>query len=157
MNKPVVLPETKAPAETTAPEPAIAADLQRYFADHSDTYAGAFLFGSLATKTQTANSDLDIAVVPTGVFSADDKFRLISDLAKLSGRPVDVVNLMTANGPILKQALTTGLCVHRSNPDAIASAGSRMLAYETDVAPLVMAAEKQQVEQWLQSQQGNKP
>jgi len=137
MNKPIA-----------QPEPAIAADLRHYFAAHSDTYAGAFLFGSMATDTQSVNSDLDIAIVPTRLISATDKIRLISDLTRLSGRPIDVVNLTTANGPILKQALT-GLCVHSTNPEAIAAVGSRMLAYETDVAPLVMAAEKQQVDQWL--------
>ena len=133
-----------------APE-AIITQLQQYFAAHCDEYAAAFLFGSVARNDARSDSDLDIAIVPNRRQSAELRLKLIMDLGKLSGRPVDVVDLTSANGPVLKQALTTGVCVHRNDPDAVAEVAGRMLAYETDLAPLVQAAEKRIVDAWLKS------
>lgn len=74
--------------------------------------------------------------------------QLISELAQLSGRPVDVVDLSTAHGPILKTALL-GTRLANNNPDKGAEAVSRMLAYETDLAPQIRAAEKHLVQAWM--------
>ncbi|MGH8650067.1 MAG: type VII toxin-antitoxin system MntA family adenylyltransferase antitoxin, partial [Burkholderiales bacterium] len=68
----------------------------------------ALLFGSLAEGKERRDSDLDLAVAAGGPLSADQKSALIAELAQAMGRPVDLVDLRTAAGLVLKEALTTG-------------------------------------------------
>jgi len=125
--------------------------LGQYFSSHKDRYAAAFLFGSVANGNARTDSDIDIAVIPTIPLTADSKMALISDLAQLAQRPVDIIDLSTANGPILKQALTTGVRLIDNDAAATAQVMGRMLAYETDMAPLVKAAEQRQIRVWISS------
>jgi predicted nucleotidyltransferase len=125
--------------------------LEDYFRARSETFAAAYIFGSVAKGTERSESDLDIAIVPQGEFTANAKIQLIDDLAQIAERPVDVVNLSTASGPILKTALTTGIQLANTDSAKNADAISRMLAYETDLAPQIKAAEQQQVQTWINS------
>jgi len=49
----------------------------------------AFLFGSVATETARADSDLDIAVLANHKLSSNEKIQLIEAFAQKIGRPVD--------------------------------------------------------------------
>jgi predicted nucleotidyltransferase len=123
--------------------------LETYFRERPEAFAAAYVFGSVSNCTAKPNSDLDIAVMPLQPITAESKMALIKDLAEISGRPIDIVDLSTANGAILKQALTTGRRLANNNNTKNAEAFSRMLAYETDLAPQIKAAEKQQVRAWM--------
>ncbi len=68
----------------------------------------AVLFGSLARNAANFDSDLDIAVRADRPLDADEKMRLIMDLAEAIGRPVDVVDLSTVGEPLLGQIVTGG-------------------------------------------------
>jgi predicted nucleotidyltransferase len=68
----------------------------------------AVLFGSLARNAANFDSDLDIAVRADRPLDADEKMRLIMDLAEAMGRPVDVVDLSTVGEPLLGQIVTGG-------------------------------------------------
>lgn len=68
----------------------------------------AVLFGSLARNAANFDSDLDIAVRADRPLDADEKMRLIMDLAEAIGRPVDVVDLSTVGEPLLGQIMTGG-------------------------------------------------
>lgn len=68
----------------------------------------AILFGSMAAGTAKAGSDLDIAVLADNPIDADLKAQLIADLADMTNRPVDLIDLTTAGQPLLGQILTGG-------------------------------------------------
>lgn len=68
----------------------------------------AYLFGSLATGKARPDSDLDIAVLATGPLGQEEKLELIDELAALSGRSVDLVDLAAAGEPLLGQILLHG-------------------------------------------------
>jgi len=68
----------------------------------------AVVFGSLATHRATAASDLDIAIAACGPLAAARRRQLIADLGRLSGRPVDLVDLAVVGEPLLGQILKTG-------------------------------------------------
>lgn len=68
----------------------------------------AYLFGSLATGKARPDSDLDIAVLAAGPLGQEEKLALIGELAALSGRSVDLVDLATAGEPVLGQILLHG-------------------------------------------------
>ncbi len=75
----------------------------------------AIVFGSLAGGTQRSESDLDIAVDAGRPLSAEDKARLISELAGRIGRAIDLVDLQTAGEPLLGQIVKHGSRIHGSN------------------------------------------
>ena len=95
----------------------------------------AVLFGSLGRTRGRADSDLDIAVAAAQPFTAEEKIELIQNLAAAFGRPVDVVDLQAATGPILAQALTTGRVVHCTDHTLYAELIKRVLFDEADMRP----------------------
>ncbi len=68
----------------------------------------AIIFGSLATGQPRSDSDLDIAVAGDGVITGEQKMALIRELAGLTGRSVDLVDLNAIGEPLLGQILTEG-------------------------------------------------
>lgn len=68
----------------------------------------AILFGSMATGTEKAGSDLDIAILADRPIDVEFKARVIADLAEITNRPVDLVDLKTAGQPLLGQILAKG-------------------------------------------------
>ena len=91
-------------------------DIARTLSDYPDIRL-AILFGSLSKDRARAHSDLDIAVAGSRPLQAQEKRALIEGLAMVAGRPVDLVDLCTADGLILAQVITTGkiiLCADRA-------------------------------------------
>ncbi len=68
----------------------------------------AVLFGSLAKNTAGVESDLDLAVSADRPLETNDKMQLIEELAYLTGRPVDLVDLSTVGEPLLGQIIVGG-------------------------------------------------
>lgn len=68
----------------------------------------AVLFGSSATGRQRPDSDLDIAVAASQPLTAAEKMALVEALAERTGRPVDLIDLKVAAGPLLGQIVRHG-------------------------------------------------
>lgn len=68
----------------------------------------AILFGSVAKGEARRDSDLDLAVDVDRPLEEHEKIQLIAELAEVSGRPVDVVDLFSAGEPLLGQIMTGG-------------------------------------------------
>lgn len=68
----------------------------------------ALIFGSLATNTQKANSDIDLAVQTDSPLDVPLKKQLIEEIALKLGRPVDLIDLNKAGQPLLGQILANG-------------------------------------------------
>jgi len=68
----------------------------------------AVLFGSLAKNTAGVESDLDLAVSADRPLEMNEKMQLIEELAYLTGRPVDLVDLSTVGEPLLGQIIVGG-------------------------------------------------
>jgi predicted nucleotidyltransferase len=66
------------------------------------------LFGSLATGSARAESDLDLAIDAGHLLTASEKMALIGELAAGTGRPVDLVDLRAIGEPLLGQILVHG-------------------------------------------------
>ena len=75
----------------------------------------AILFGSVASGTPRAGSDLDIAVSGSAALIADEKLAMIRALAGCTGRPIDLIDLRLATEPLLGQILRHGRRVLGSN------------------------------------------
>ncbi len=59
----------------------------------------AILFGSLAVGRERVDSDLDLATDAGRRITSDEKLVLITELAKRTGRPVDLVDLHVVGEP----------------------------------------------------------
>lgn len=68
----------------------------------------AIIFGSVAKETATRDSDLDIAVSFQEALDANTKINIMSALAELTGRPIDLVDLHDVGEPLLGQILLYG-------------------------------------------------
>ena len=68
----------------------------------------AVLFGSVATQSQSSNSDLDIAVFAGRALSAQQKMALMAEIAQNTGRPVDLIDLSSVAEPLLGQIVRKG-------------------------------------------------
>lgn len=106
----------------------------------------AFIFGSFATNRQTPESDLDVAVAFEKPLAASDKISLIDALAIRSGRPVDLVDLQTASGTILREALTHGRLLLCRDRNMYASLILRMWYDTADILPIFRSAQEKRIE-----------
>jgi predicted nucleotidyltransferase len=77
----------------------------------------AVVFGSVVSGNAKPDSDLDIAIEADRPISAEEKIRLIEDLAAATGRPIDLIDLKTAGEPLLGQILQNGQRILGSNAD----------------------------------------
>ena len=107
----------------------------------------ALVFGSVARGEARADSDIDVAVLADHALSADERIRLIADIAQATGRAVDLVDLATAGQPLLGEILRDG---HRlvGSADQLADLATRAALDAADFLPLVQRALKQRRLAW---------
>lgn len=108
----------------------------------------AYVFGSVAEGHQRPDSDLDVAVYPKQALTSERKAELISALARIAGRPVDVIDLRTAGPHIARQAIRGRLLFTRS-PAIKADLIFRTLVDVADFLPYRQRLLKERREQWI--------
>ena len=108
----------------------------------------AYLFGSLARGEGTTASDIDVAVSLGRMMSAAEKQQLIGDIGAAFGRPVDVVDLESANGAILGRVFLEGI---RLIDDVVVRERviARRANWQTDVAPYLERLRAERRARWL--------
>lgn len=94
------------------------------------------LFGSAAKGRMRDDSDVDVGVAAEGALSGSEKLAVMGDLALVTGRSVDVVDLQRAGGYVLQQALTTGMILLKTDRGVYAGVLKRMLFNQSDMMPL---------------------
>lgn len=92
----------------------------------------AILFGSAARDTAKADSDVDLALLSVEPITAEAKLRWIEEIGGVAGRPVDLVDLRQAHGPLLRQILSTGRRLVSRDPVALAELIGRSLLEQAD-------------------------
>ena len=93
------------------------------------------LFGSAAAGRASSNSDLDIAVAGYQPLSGDEYLELMAAFSSATHREIDLLDLSTAAGEILKQALSTGVVIQNLDKELYARHISRMLFNQADMMP----------------------
>lgn len=94
----------------------------------------AILFGSMATDKGDKESDLDLAVDAGRRLTGNEKISLIEELARLTGRPIDLVDIQSIGEPLLGQILRYGKRILGSDRQ-YASVLSRHLFDQADFLP----------------------
>jgi len=109
-------------------------DVAAVLADHP-AVGLAILYGSVAHGTATPESDLDLGVMASRPLSADERVALIEDLARATGRPVDLVDLRNTHGTLLAEVLRTGVRVAETDPTLYPALLRRCLFDDADFRP----------------------
>lgn len=109
----------------------------------------AILYGSFAEKRETSASDLDIGVAGDNPISPDLKLEIIEEAGEKMGRPLDLIDLQTTHGTILKQILTKGSVLFCHDTTLYAGIMKRMLFNDADFMPYYFRTLKEQRERWI--------
>jgi predicted nucleotidyltransferase len=115
-----------------------------------DGIEAAWLFGSLAAGTADAASDLDVAVLGKVPLPTSEKQTLIEELAQITGRPVDLIDLQTTRGPIVGRILQDGTRLFCDDPPLYAELLKRWWFDQADWMPYRRRILKTRREQWIE-------
>lgn len=107
----------------------------------------ASVFGSVAAETARPDSDVDVAVLIQPPLDAGRKQQLIAQLAEVSGRPVDLVDLHDAGPVVLRSALSGRRLIGKGGA-ANAALLSRAITDATDFLPVRERILRQRREAW---------
>jgi predicted nucleotidyltransferase len=110
----------------------------------------AWLFGSVAREEATTGSDLDVAVLGSAPLSSDKKATLIEELAQTTGRPVDLIDLQEAHGPIVGRILKHGTKLFCDDTTLYATFLTRWWGEQADWAPYRRRILKERRERWIE-------
>jgi predicted nucleotidyltransferase len=111
----------------------------------------AWLFGSLAQGCERPGSDLDVAVLGERPLSATDKKQLIERLARVSGRPVDLIDLQATRGPIVGRVLQDEALLFCDDTVLYAELIKRWWFDQADWLPYRRRILKDRRERWMRS------
>lgn len=108
----------------------------------------AILFGSMASGTADAHSDIDLAISFSKPMTIEQKTQLISSLAEATGRPVDIIDLRSVGEPMLGQILHHGKRLIGADCE-YAELLSKHLGNEADFMPYYRRLLKQRRKTWI--------
>lgn len=111
----------------------------------------AIVYGSASEDLQTPESDLDLAVAGTEQLSATSMMKLIEELALITKRPIDLMDLQTTHGPLLKQILSKGEVILKKDATLYGEIIKRMIFAEADFMPYYNRILKERRERWINS------
>jgi predicted nucleotidyltransferase len=116
-----------------------------------DGVEAAWLFGSVARDNAQSTSDLDVAVLGEEPLLAEEKETLIERLAQATGRPVDLVDLQAAHGPIVGRVLQNGVRLFCDDTALYAGRMKRWWLDQADWMPYRRRILKERRERWIES------
>lgn len=106
----------------------------------------ALRIGSYGTMRQRPDSDVDLAVSAGRPLTCDERFQLTQAIAAATHRPVDLIDLETAHGLMLKQALRKGMPLIPSRSSTLERLLKRMIYEQEDINPQIHQAKMDRVE-----------
>lgn len=109
-----------------------------FLADQPDLEL-AMIFGSVASGRARRDSDIDIAVYPRQPLDHRALQNLSDQIAMATGRAVDLVDLSSADGSLLRQILMTGKVLFSKRPGILGTLTERLLLWQEDFEPALKA------------------
>ncbi len=125
----------------------MAPSLESLFSHHPEIEM-AILFGSMATGQVKYDSDVDLAVAAGHPLDLEEKMVLMEELAEITGRPVDLIDLKTVGEPLLGQILTRGKRLLGSD-ESYAELIMRHLVEEADFMPYYRRILAERRQAWI--------
>ena len=108
----------------------------------------AYVFGSIATGRANLESDLDVAVSTKTELSPERTAAMVGDLASLTGRPVDLIDLRRAGEPLLGEVLRDGRRLKGSHSQHVELVQRHIYNCE-DFLPILRRLLSERRQQWI--------
>jgi len=109
----------------------------------------AMLYGSVAAGKERQDSDVDIAVCFETPLDFNRKADLVLRLEAAIARSIDLADIASLNGTILKQVLTKGCVIVERKLGSREKQNSRMLYNQADMMPYVRRTLKERQRRFL--------
>lgn len=109
----------------------------------------AMVYGSVARGEAGPGSDLDVAVMGSEPLSTTETIALTEALARVTGRPVDLVDLRETHGTLLTEVLRDGVRVVEKDAALYPALLCRHLLDEADFRPYRDRILRQRRQAWL--------
>ncbi len=93
------------------------------------------VFGSTATGTYQMESDIDVAVYSRNKMDRRKRQQLADDIAIVTGRAVDLIDLRSVDGALLRQILHSGQVVFSKEPSTLGILSEQLLDWQEDFEP----------------------
>lgn len=97
----------------------------------------AIIYGSVAAGTMRPNSDIDLALLFDQPLSAERKMKIAASLERKTLRTVDIVDLSSISGTILKNVLCKGKVLIQNEEGLFTRLAKTMIYNQTDMMPYV--------------------
>ncbi|MEA2109033.1 MAG: nucleotidyltransferase domain-containing protein [Pseudomonadota bacterium] len=97
----------------------------------------AIIYGSAAAGNMRPDSDVDLALIYDRPLGAESKMTLAARLEQKLLRNVDLVDLSTLSGTILKQVLCKGRVLFQEEAGVLAGQIKKMIYNQADMMPYV--------------------
>lgn len=110
----------------------------------------AILFGSMATCHYSADSDVDLAIKKARPLTAQEKKYYIEQVAQITGRAVDLVDLSVVGEPLLGQIIKYGKRLFGSDT-RYAELALRHVYAQADFVPYIERTLKERRQRWINS------
>lgn len=127
---------------------AVSEQIKAFLANQPDIRLG-IIFGSVANGGARLYSDLDIALLADAVLDSARRSQLIAAMARLSGRPVDLIDLKTAGIPVSRSAVLGGTVIYSRNSTDYPAQVSRLLIDSADFLPYRKRLLEERRKAWL--------
>ncbi len=115
---------------------------------HEEILVG-ILYGSAASGRMHQDSDVDVAISAGRRLTPEERLKIYGELCVACGREIDLVDLETAQGLVLREICREGILVKKSDSSVYANLIIRMLDHEQDMMPNIREIWKQRREQFL--------
>lgn len=109
----------------------------------------AVLFGSSVRNRLMKDSDIDVAIAAEQMIDKKLYLQLVNSLNSVLSHPVDLIDLHNVSGPILKQALCTGIVIKKTSPDSLALIIKKMWYNQADMMPNSLMILKSHCERFI--------
>lgn len=103
---------------STEDRKAIAARLVAHIRSFVPDLLAIYRFGTWGTTAERPDSDLDIAILAIGPLDSIKRFDLMTELARIAGRDVDVADLRSADAVFRAQVVSTAERLFAANDRA---------------------------------------
>lgn len=108
----------------------------------------ALLFGSAAAGTMNSASDIDIAIaLHSGIMSVETKIDLSVELEKRLSKTVDIIDLLSAEGLILCEAVSGEVLIEEETLRS--SLSIKAMDFRENLFPAVLEAQRDALKDWI--------
>ena len=122
--------------------------LKDYF-NQNQEISSVVLFGSFAKGTQNSQSDIDLAILTEHDLTADLKIKIVSDLAVIFHKTIDIIDLRTSHVPLLQEILTQGIWLKLKSNSVKEKLIQKMIFEVEDLQPLRENIQNEKIKRFI--------